>query len=118
MSTKRWIIVFAIAAALLAAASLLLLRETGAAAAELWLDGEHIATLPLAVEDELLIETADGGWNRIVVSGGTIAVVEANCPDGVCVDRGAVQGGSPVVCLPHRLVIRFTGEAAIDGMTG
>ena len=118
MSTRRWIAVFALAALVLAALSLWLLRDTGAAAAEVWLDGERIAVLPLDRDDELLVQTPDGGWNRVVVSGGRVAVTEANCPDRVCVARGAVGGGAPIVCLPHRLVIQFTGEAAFDGVAG
>jgi len=118
MSTRRWILIFAAAALLLALLSALLLRSGYADTAEVWLDGERIAVLPLAVNTELTVRTADGGWNRIVVSGGTVAVTEADCPDGVCVARGAARGGAPIVCLPHRLVIRFGGSDAPDGVTG
>ena len=118
MSTRRWILVFAAAALLLALLSIFLLRGEHADTAEVWLDGERIAVLPLAVDTEMTVQAPDGGWNRIVVSGGAVAVTEADCPDGVCVARGAARGGAPIVCLPHRLVIRFTGSDTLDGIAG
>lgn len=118
MKSRYWIVLFVLLAALLTALSVWLLRPSEAAAAEVWLADELIATLPLSEDTELLVEALEGGYNRIVVSDGCVAVVEADCPDGVCVKRGKVRGGAPVVCLPHRLVISFTGTAEIDGSTG
>ncbi len=52
-----------------------------------------------------------GMFNRIVVEEGQIAIVEANCPDQICVLRGFQDGsGGAVVCLPHQVLIRFTGK--------
>ena len=118
MSTRRWLLIFAAAALLLMALNIFLLQGGHADTAEVWLDGERIAVLPLAVDTEMTVQTPDGRWNHIVVSGGVIAVTEANCPDGVCVARGTARGGAPIVCLPHRLVIRFTGSGTIDGVAG
>lgn len=118
MKSRHWIWVFALLAVLLIALSVFLLRQEDAAAAEVWLDDELIATLPLTENAELRVESPQGGYNHIVVNDGTLAVVEADCPDGVCVKRGKVRGGAPVVCLPHRLVISFTGAAEIDGTAG
>jgi hypothetical protein len=49
---------------------------------------------------------------------GRITVIEANCPDRDCVKRGWLKKpGDSAVCLPHRLVIRLTGESEVDGVT-
>lgn len=117
MSARRWAALFLALAAVLTGLSVWLLRPAEAGAAQVWLDGQQIAVLPLTEDTELLIELPGGGYNRIVVSGGCVAVAEADCPDGICVARGPVQGGAPVVCLPHRLVITFSGNA-LDSVAG
>ena len=118
MKNRNWAAVFLFLALLLAALSWLTLRGGSAQTAEVRQDGRVVARLPLNRDTELLIETEEGGWNRIVVSGGAVTVTEANCPDGVCVARGAVCGGAPVVCLPHRLVISFPEMDALDAVAG
>ncbi len=51
----------------------------------------------------------------IRVEPGRIAVTAADCPDKVCVDAGwRSDSASPIVCLPHRLVIRIEKDAAAD----
>ena len=117
MSARRWAALFLALAAVLAGLSVWLLRPAEAGTAQVWLDGQQIAVLPLTEDTELLIELPGGGYNRIVVSSGCVAVAEADCPDGICVARGPVQGGAPVVCLPHRLVITFSGDA-LDSVAG
>ena len=47
---------------------------------------------------------------------GRIAVVAADCPDRICVREGWLSdSASPIVCLPHRLVIRIEKNAADSG---
>ena len=55
------------------------------------------------------------GHNTVHVEPGCIAVTQANCPDGICVAQGAIdRGGVPIVCMPHRLVVKIEGSG-IDG---
>ena len=53
------------------------------------------------------IRIADGdGENIIRIEGETIAVIDADCPDLVCVHTGAAsQKGDVIACLPHKLLI-------------
>ena len=118
MSTKRWLLVFALLALVLAGLSLWVLLPRSADCAEVWLDGERIAVLSLSEDAELVVNCPDGGRNLVVVKDGAVAVTEADCPDGICVARGWVRGGAPVVCLPHRLVIRLTGAGETDAVAG
>ena len=56
--------------------------------------------------------------NVIATGGGTIRIESADCPDQICVHTGELKGdGAPIICLPHRLEIRWAkaagaGEAA------
>lgn len=51
------------------------------------------------------------GHNTVHVEPGRISVTEADCPDGICVAQGAIdKGGVPIVCMPHRLVVKIEGS--------
>ncbi|MDR3311298.1 MAG: NusG domain II-containing protein [Oscillospiraceae bacterium] len=116
-STKVWIAIFAAILAVCAAFVFLQSRaRPPAVTAGVYLDGELIRTIDLSdVREPYAFEVADGrgGLNTITVGRGRICVTEANCPDGICVKRGwSDGGGSPIVCLPHRLVISVAGGGA------
>ena len=66
---------------------------------------------------EIIIRYKDG-YNKIRVEDGRISVVEADCPDKDCLKRGWLKkSGDSTICLPHRLIIRLTGESEVDGAT-
>ena len=76
-------------------------------------DNKVIYTLDLSNEKDrtFRIEAVNGGWNDITIKDGRICVSCADCPDQTCVNTGFLRSeGVPVVCLPHRLVIRFADE--------
>ncbi|WP_242825956.1 NusG domain II-containing protein [Clostridium tunisiense] len=55
--------------------------------------------------------TTHEGVNKIKVEGSKIGVVDADCPDKVCVLPGLVnRPGERIVCLPHRVVIEIRGS--------
>ena len=118
MKTKYWIFLFIIVLLASALCCVLLFRDSGGAMAEISSDGEVVCTVDLRIDQEMQIESENGGTNLIVVEDGQIRVKEASCPDQVCVLRGDCSGGTPVVCLPNRLVITFLGESELDVSTG
>ena len=65
--------------------------------------------------------TAEDGTilNRICIEPGRIRVVEANCPDQVCVNQGWIKDSAlPIVCLPNKLILEITGgEETADAIT-
>lgn len=84
------------------------------------IDGETVMELPLDQDTRLVLGEGEG-TNTLTVSGGTAQIVQADCPDQVCVRQGAVRyAGESIVCLPHRLIVTIEGGAAggIDGSTG
>lgn len=61
------------------------------------------------------VEWPEGGSNTVCVEPGRICVAEADCPDCICVRQGWLSNqATPIVCLPHRLVIRVKGETGVD----
>lgn len=119
MKTKTWIILLSLALIVCAFAGFLLLGPgKDAAQAEIISQGRVIRTVDLRIDQEFTITTPDGGHNVVTVRDGKIAVTEANCPDHYCMDRGFCSGGAQIVCLPNRLVLRFTDTGGIDGVVG
>lgn len=118
MKTKYWIVLFILILAVCAVCCVVFFRGSSGAMAEISSDGEVICTVDLRIDQEMQIESENGGTNLVAVENGQIRVKEASCPDQVCVDRGYCSGGAPVVCLPNRLVITFLGESELDASTG
>lgn len=85
--------------------------------AQIFSDGKLLYTLDLKVDQTLTIVSTEGE-NTVTIRDGKIAVTEADCPDHYCMDRGYCSGGVQIVCLPNRLVIRFLGDPAMDGVVG
>ncbi len=117
MKTKIWILILALVLLVCAGLSAWLLRPTDAAAVEVWSEGKRIKTVSLSVDQTFAVET-EKGVNVITVQNGKVAVTEADCPDKYCMARGFCSGGTQIVCLPNRLVLKFTGKTAVDGVTG
>lgn len=73
------------------------------------------------LEEHEIFQTFPTGeaYHRLVVGQGDIRIIEANCPDQVCVlQGGAVASGRPVVCLPFQVVITMEQEGEFDAVTG
>ena len=119
MKTKYWVLLLAlILAACIGLSIPLLLPGQEAAYAEIVSDGQVLHRVDLHLDRQFSVTTPSGGSNTVTVKDGRIAVTEANCPDHYCMERGFCNSGSPIVCLPNRLVINFSGELEIDAIVG
>ncbi len=58
------------------------------------------------------------GYNKVEIDKNRARIVESTCPDQLCVQQGWIQKANEmIVCLPHRLVVKITGEdAGVDGV--
>ena len=57
--------------------------------------------------------------NVIATGGGTIRIESADCPDQICVHTGELKGdGAPIICLPHRLEIRWAKSGSAGKAAG
>ena len=86
--------------------------DTQASSVVVTVDGAERLRRPLAVEDTYEIRQEDGSVNVIAVKDGAVYMKEANCRDGLCIRQGRMKNGAKtIVCLPHKLVVRITGDA-------
>lgn len=73
-------------------------------------DGEIVRELDLTTEEIFTIETSDGK-NILEIADGAVRVVEADCPDKICVRRGAIKNvGEVIACVPHKVLIEIAGD--------
>ena len=95
--------------------SLFILHHSDKQTVEIVQDGKVLYTFDLSHTEnrEITVQSSDGGYNLIVINAGTICISEADCPDQTCVKTGRLKSDYlPIVCLPHRLIVRFAeGEA-------
>lgn len=118
MKTRTWILLLAALLVLCLGLSVFLLRPRAADLAEISSQGRVLKTVDLHLDQEFTVTTPEGGSNVITVRDGKIAVTQASCPDHYCMDRGFCGGGTQIVCLPNRLVIRFVEETDVDAAVG
>lgn len=53
----------------------------------------------------------NGAYNLLSIEATGVSVIEANCPDQICVKRGVNDGSAgPIVCLPHQVIVRYTTQ--------
>lgn len=116
-STKVLALCFS-AAAIAAAAGIIYLntKDTGKKIACIYEDGTLVHKIDLtSVRNAYTIEL-DG--NIIFVENGQISVIEADCPDKLCIKQGAISNGArPIVCLPNNVVIKLTDDEEDVDMT-
>ena len=117
MKTKYWIVLLCAVAVVCLGLGLWLLPGEDATAVKVISEGQVLYTLPLSVDTQVTV-VSEQGTNVVTVSGGQVAVTQADCPDGICKARGWCSGGASIVCLPNRLVLKFTGEQTLDGVAG
>ncbi|MCH5274711.1 MAG: NusG domain II-containing protein [Lachnospiraceae bacterium] len=82
--------------------------------AHIYLRGELLTSIDLRTVTEAYtfrVEIPGGGSNTIGVKPGSIAVLDADCPDRLCVLAGYTDTTLlPIVCLPHGLIIRLEAD--------
>lgn len=122
MKTKHWI--FLLSGILLISLLLLILPQMFSPknpVAEIYQDGVLIQTVNLEnTSAPLTIPIIhQENENILEVSNGSVRMKSANCPDKLCVHQGEIRtGATPIVCLPHRLVIQIKdGYSATDAIS-
>ena len=80
-----------------------------------YVDGAFVCEYPLNTDTTVEIDGYNGGSNTMMISGGRVYVIEASCPDHLCIDQGAVdRTGRSIVCLPNRVVIKINSSKQGD----
>lgn len=69
-------------------------------------DGEIYGEYSLKEEQEIAI----GDTNRCRIEEGKVKMIEAICPDHLCLHQKAIdESGGTIVCLPNKVVLEIAG---------
>ncbi|MCI8639217.1 MAG: NusG domain II-containing protein [Coprococcus sp.] len=72
-------------------------------------DGELTASYDLTVDQEISL---NGGTNILLIEGGKASMIEADCPDKLCVRQRAIsRERESIICLPNKVVVEVAGSS-------
>lgn len=73
-------------------------------------DGRVTAEYDLSEEQTAVIEGVGGFENTLVIKDGCADIIDAGCPDKLCVYQKEIsRAGESLVCLPNRVVVEIIG---------
>lgn len=83
------------------------------------IDGQETERIKLTADSrkyEHAIRSGDN-LNIIQIDGETVKMVEANCPDQICVRSfpAITQDGEQIICLPYKVVVEIEGGERSEG---
>jgi hypothetical protein len=123
-SNIKWIIIFVMICIICLVVWLVRGNQTqSAAVAQIKQGNDIIKEIDLSeISEPYEFEITDdnGGHNTVRVERGRICVIDADCPDKICVNQGYISNSAvPIVCLPHKLSITITDkQETIDAVAG
>lgn len=111
-----------IAIVLLIGIALLLLifnnNETGSKVS-VQMNGKEIITFDLDKDITYTIEGDNGALNTFTIKDGYVDMIDASCPDKVCVEHKSIHHNhETIICLPNQVVLEIIGgeESSIDSI--
>ncbi len=78
-------------------------------------DGRETARYNLSQDG---IYELNGGTNTLCIENGEAYLIQADCPDKLCVNMGKVGVMKPIVCLPNRLTVTLHIDKADVDLVG
>ena len=116
MKKNDWILVVVIL--VLAGVGFLFYTNLGrqtAGIVKVTVDGEVFGTYSLKKEQEVEINDT----NRLIIEDGQVDMIEADCPDQICVEHISIsKNKETIVCLPNKVIVEIVGgeDAEIDAV--
>ncbi len=81
-------------------------------------DGKEFGSYSLSEDGEIPISNGNKVTNTLVIKDGKADMIEADCPDKLCVHQKAISAkGEMIVCLPNKVVAEVVSseeEAGFD----
>ena len=112
MKKNDWILVVVIL--VLAGVGFLIYTSFGkqtAGIVKVTVDGELFGIYSLEKEQEIKINDT----NRMIIKDGQADMIEADCPDQICVDHKTIsKNKETIVCLPNKVIIEIVGGEDVE----
>lgn len=82
--------------------------ESGKETVIVKVDGEVEGSYPLTEERTIEI---NHGTNILEIKNGEASMIEADCPDQICVHQKAISAnGESIICLPNKIVVEVESD--------
>jgi hypothetical protein len=82
------------------------ISKTDGSQVRITVDGKEYKTLPLNKDTTFTVELENGEWNTFVIKDGYVDMIEASCPDMLCVKSSDIHfNHDTIVCLPNKVVL-------------
>ncbi len=79
------------------------------------IDGKQYKTLDLNTDTIISIEGDQGNLNTVEVKHGMVHMLDADCPDKLCVKHKNIQyNHETIVCLPNKVVLEIIDGKSTD----
>ena len=74
-------------------------------------DGEFFGTYSLRKEQEIKINDT----NHLLIKDGQADMIEADCPDQICVEHISIsKNKETIVCLPNKVIVEIVGGENLE----
>lgn len=94
-----------------------MLQGAGTGQAVVKINGAIEGVYDLSDDQEIIL---NDGSNILVIDNGKADMIEADCPDKLCVEQRAIsKNNENIICLPNKIIveIKSTTESQLDAMT-
>ena len=118
---KKWDVAVVLVALVVAGGlyfSGFLRADTPGGIAVVYVDGVAETRLSLLHNGEYRVET-EHGYNLVVVKDGKAEIIDADCPDKICVNHKPISlKNESISCLPHKVVVEIEAgnDNAVDAV--
>ena len=113
---KHFVLIIICSAVFIAAAvsSVVMLNASPGDIVKIKSNGELLYTIDLSKSpNRTIFVEYNGKENTLEIKDHKIRVLEADCPDKVCVNTGWLDSPAiPIICLPNKLIIEFENNDA------
>ena len=77
---------------------------------EIYMDNKLYKTYDINDKEEIKIKSKEG-YNIVKIHDKGVEIIEASCPDKVCIHQGFItEASESIVCLPNKVHIKITTE--------
>lgn len=98
----------------LASIALMLMFRREGSRVIVYLNGNEHASFSLSEDVKYTVRQENGAYNTFIIKDGKVDMIEASCPDKLCVkDRSIHFNNETIVCLPNNVVLQIS-----DGKEG
>ena len=107
MKKRDFILIVAILAIILIVFATVQLSKEEGAYVVVRINGQDVMQYSLSENGEYEL---NGGTNILRIEDGKAFLIDANCPDHLCVNQGKIwRSGETITCLPNRLTVTVYG---------